>query len=555
MNTTCIEHDQIAIGPNFRCNAEYKKSSQDRESYNPAWDPVTGSRLPSSLTNDGWEFHGKDSKKTLSLGYTGYQGNYDGGGYILELGRSHRESESIIKFMRTHHWLDHRTRAIFIELTLMNPNINKFVDVVLLIEQSATWAYTMKSWISPITLIPIEDLQESNDLIWVAINILVIVSILIVLFCIFMIEAYSTPNFRWVTSLRFWFDMTIITLALTSLGISVARFVSAKEVSDVIESQRIDEYVSIQRAAWWYDVEKIVFSITQTVVFIKIWKLIMFTDRRFLSFALTLKLTAGFLLGFLLILSIFIFAFAFAGHFLFGQDLWEFSTLKESMITLVDQILGVSLFDEFAQANPVMGPVYAFLFGFLVVFIGLNFVVALLDLGVHEAKEVVLQRKIWLTYTNYFIQTMKKSFPIIERRFRKEHADSAEVPMQIPPERMQGMKDATAAYLREFLGTTRDKMNEMETHCNRLLAGTGYRMVNKQEKAKRKELEKQQHIDQMRTGTSIYIKEKIGYDMNPEEMKSYADFNKEIVKLRIQKMEKKMEELVIKVDQLVDSFT
>ncbi|CAL8110243.1 unnamed protein product [Orchesella dallaii] len=552
--SACIEQDQIAIGKDFRCNAEYKKITQDQESYNPSWDPVTGTRLPSSLTNDGWEFHGKDSKKTLSFGYTGKQAHYDGGGYILELGRTHRESESVIKFMRTHHWLDHRTRAVFIELTLMNPNINKFVDVVLLIEQSATWAFTMKSWISPITLIPIEDFQESNDLIWVALNIIFIVAILIILFCLFISEAISSPNSRWLTSPRFWFDMTIISLSIISLCISIARFISAKEVSDVIERQRIDEYVSVQRAAYWYEIEGLVFSITQTVVFIKIWKLIMFTDRRFLSFALTLKLTAGFLLGFLIILSIFLFAFAFAGHFLFGQDLWEFSTLNESLITLVDQILGVSLFDEFAQANPILGPVYAFLFGFLVVFIGLNFVVALLDLGVHEAKEVVAQRKIWLTYTSYFVETLKKTFPIFQRRFQKEQLEFADASSAIPPDRMQGMKDATATYLRQFLSSTSDKMREMEAHCNKVLAGTGYRMVNKKEKEQRKELEKQQHIDHMRAETATYIKDKIGYDMKPDEMKKYADFNKEIVKLRIKKMEQKMEELSVKVDELVESL-
>jgi len=125
----------------------YKKSTQDQEDYNPAWDPVSGTRAPSSLSNDGWKFHKKGSDKILSLGISGEHAHYDGGGYILELGRSHRESESMIKFMRTHHWLDHRTRAVFIELTLMNPNLNKFIDVVLLIEQSPTWAITMKSWV------------------------------------------------------------------------------------------------------------------------------------------------------------------------------------------------------------------------------------------------------------------------------------------------------------------------------------------------------------------------------------------------------------------------
>lgn len=133
-----------------KCHKEYSKTTQDREDYHPTWQALTNA-TPGSLTtpNNGWEFHGSKPKptKVISWPFKGHQARYDGGGYLLELGRTRQESRSVINYMKKTRWLDHRTRAIFVEFTLLNPNINKFLDVVLLIEIGATASFTMRSWV------------------------------------------------------------------------------------------------------------------------------------------------------------------------------------------------------------------------------------------------------------------------------------------------------------------------------------------------------------------------------------------------------------------------
>lgn len=547
------------------CVSGFKRSSQDRDSYNPLWEKGTSNnsdRFPISLTNDGWEFHPASSPKTQSLKFRGQQATYSGGGYILDLGRNRRQSISVVQYMKKTRWLDHRTRGIFIELTLMNPNLNKFVDVVILIEQGPTGSFSLTSWISPLELVPFYDLKSSDELGWITCCLIAIVVILLVWICILTIDLLNTPKGERIRKLSFWLDLLIILLAFCSLAIVITSIVYATQFADKIDAEKVDEYVSIQRVAHWNEVSRVMFSFTQALVFMKLWQLLMYTDKRFLSFALTLKLTGSYMMAFIAYLAILFCAFAYCGNALFGQDLWEFSTWSESMISLVDQVLNARFFQPFITINPILGPVFVFLYGYFVIFIGLNFVVALLDLGVHDAKQVVKQRTVWLTYSRYFQQTVLKSMVFVNTSNRQKLSDQLKLKLDdnpamhattVHPERWIGMKKATTTYLRSFLVACKtDTMKKMEAHCNMLLSGTGYRMVTGKQKAMEKELVKQQHMDQLRRMTADYIRQKLGHEMKPDEFREYAEINKYIVKLRIQKMEKVLERLIDKIDQFVN---
>lgn len=435
-------------------------------------------------------------------------------------------------------------------------------------------------------LIPVDELQYSDERAWTTICLWIILSALVLWTAVFIYDIYKTPKHRRFRISALWLDFCIIVFVIICLIIAIITVAAENAASTKIEEQRESEYVSIQTAAYWNDITRAVMGVTQALIFIKLWQLLMFTDQRFLTFALTLKLTANYIAGFILILSILLCAFASASFFLFGQDLWAFSTWGESMASLVDQvclknstcikkcplslivvickviykltnfqILGVSFFNEFVIINPFLGPAFAFLYGYFVIFIGLNFFVALLDLGVHEAKEVVQQRRVWLTYSQYFKNAFLKSIPLLrpdidvdeERRRRATNTP-------IHPERWNGMKKETIAHIRAFLvAVDANLMKEMQQKCNKRLAKTRYRMVSKRKKALQNKEAKQRHIEDLRKRTSAYIKDKLGHNVTPKEFKEYSDFNKIIVKLRIQKMEKKLEIFNEKMDEFFSS--
>ncbi|XP_062956824.1 polycystin-1 isoform X2 [Cynocephalus volans] len=59
---------------------------------------------------------------------------YDSGGYVQELGLSLEQSRARLGFLQLHHWLDNRSRAVFVELTRYSPAVGLHAAVTLRLE-------------------------------------------------------------------------------------------------------------------------------------------------------------------------------------------------------------------------------------------------------------------------------------------------------------------------------------------------------------------------------------------------------------------------------------
>ena len=60
---------------------------------------------------------------------SGIIGSYGGGGFVPDLATTKEESASIISFLQENNWLDRGTRAVFLDFTVYNANINLFCQV------------------------------------------------------------------------------------------------------------------------------------------------------------------------------------------------------------------------------------------------------------------------------------------------------------------------------------------------------------------------------------------------------------------------------------------
>lgn len=66
------------------------------------------------------------------LGGSSYQGlmnNYAGGGYVLDLSQNKNVSMDLILYLFQNLWIDRGTRAVFVDFTVYNANINMFGQV------------------------------------------------------------------------------------------------------------------------------------------------------------------------------------------------------------------------------------------------------------------------------------------------------------------------------------------------------------------------------------------------------------------------------------------
>uniref|UniRef100_H3A3K9 Polycystin 1, transient receptor potential channel interacting n=1 Tax=Latimeria chalumnae TaxID=7897 RepID=H3A3K9_LATCH len=85
--------------------------------------------------------------------YWGWLSLYDSGGYIEEMGRTAEESTAILGDLESKKWLDKMTRAVFIEFTQYNANVDLYTVVTLLLEFPISGGAFAIADIKPITLL------------------------------------------------------------------------------------------------------------------------------------------------------------------------------------------------------------------------------------------------------------------------------------------------------------------------------------------------------------------------------------------------------------------
>lgn len=55
--------------------------------------------------------------------------NYGGGGYVLDMSQNKNVSMDLILYLFQNLWIDRGTRAVFVDFTVYNANINMFGQV------------------------------------------------------------------------------------------------------------------------------------------------------------------------------------------------------------------------------------------------------------------------------------------------------------------------------------------------------------------------------------------------------------------------------------------
>lgn len=70
------------------------------------------------------------SESTLGgMSYQGIMNNYGGGGFIFDLSQNSNVTRAGISYLFDNLWIDRGTRAVFLDFTVYNANINLFGQV------------------------------------------------------------------------------------------------------------------------------------------------------------------------------------------------------------------------------------------------------------------------------------------------------------------------------------------------------------------------------------------------------------------------------------------
>jgi hypothetical protein len=143
----CPDHRIVSI-----CEEDYSLFNEEKGSFQPGWTNETSTEdyddeYSSTILK---AFQNESSDELDTYVYVGEFQTYAGGGYVYEFRGSLANLQSNLSTLHQLGWIDTKTRAIFIQLTLYNPNVQLFTSITLLVEFLATSSIYPSALIEPI---------------------------------------------------------------------------------------------------------------------------------------------------------------------------------------------------------------------------------------------------------------------------------------------------------------------------------------------------------------------------------------------------------------------
>jgi len=133
------------------CDVDFSWKNEEKRSFSRGWKNETSEMSINSSIDRSFVY--ESNGKVILNAISGKHGRYSGGvgGFVFEYrGRLEDLRQNLTKLHELQ-WIDSRTRAVIIEITLYNPNVQLFTSVILLAEFLSTGGVEASSRFEPIS--------------------------------------------------------------------------------------------------------------------------------------------------------------------------------------------------------------------------------------------------------------------------------------------------------------------------------------------------------------------------------------------------------------------
>ena len=135
------------------CRGDYGRSNEEQGSFSPGW---IDDQYQRNTSNDSVSirkaFQYRSSVELDTYWYAGDIVTYGGGGYVYDFRGPLSQLRGNLSDLHRLGWIDDRTRAVMIQISLYNPNIQMFTSVTLLVEFLSTGSLIATSRFEPMDL-------------------------------------------------------------------------------------------------------------------------------------------------------------------------------------------------------------------------------------------------------------------------------------------------------------------------------------------------------------------------------------------------------------------
>ncbi|CAF3980133.1 unnamed protein product [Rotaria sp. Silwood2] len=359
------------------CNNDYSLFNEEKHSFQPGWINQTSTELEySSSILKAFKYTTSDKLDTYI--YIGQYETYSGGGYIYEFRGRLSDLKSNLSKLHQLGWIDDKTRAIFIQLTLYNPNVQLFTSVTFLVEFLSTGSISPTARFEPLNFYVFTSvLQLACTICYM---------FFIIYFMIIEIRLLFKLKLNYFRQFRSLIELGIIICSLGSVVVYIWRFQEFKRISRLFKETNGYVYINLQLAVYVNDLLTFFLGFCCFFGTIKFVHLFRFNQRISL-FTETLRYAGKELVSFSMMFAIVFMSFLSLFYLLFVSKIWSCSSLLSSAQMLFEMTLMKFDASELIGADAIIGPLCFSTFILLVVFVCLSMFISIINDSFRCARE------------------------------------------------------------------------------------------------------------------------------------------------------------------------
>uniref|UniRef100_A0A8C2IPV7 Polycystin-2 n=1 Tax=Cyprinus carpio TaxID=7962 RepID=A0A8C2IPV7_CYPCA len=368
-NESCSVHEGLRDEV-YDCYSVYSPANEDKSPFGPK-------------NGTAWRYAEESSLGESS--YWGQVSTYGGGGYYQDLSRTREKSANQLQELKNNLWLDRGTRAVFLDFSIYNGNVNLFCIVRLLVEFPATGGAVTSWQFQTVRLIRY---VSSWDY---------FVGMCEVAFCLFVLYylveevlEIRLHRLRYFKSPWNCLDVLIV-LSVPAIIMNICRTSAVSHrLHFLLENHNTyPNFEPLARLQVHFN------NLAAVIVFlswVKLFKFINF-NKTMNQLSTTMSRCAKDLMGFAIMFFIVFLAYAQLAYLVFGTQVNDFSTFQACIFTQFRIILGDFDFSEIEEADSVLGPIYFTTFVFFIFMILLNMFLAIINDTYSEVKADMAQQR------------------------------------------------------------------------------------------------------------------------------------------------------------------
>ncbi|KAM4584954.1 polycystin-1 [Odontesthes bonariensis] len=257
----------------------------------------------------------------------GQMGVYNSGDVDQQLNRSLEEASSSLQQLQQHHWLDHRTRAVFVEFSLYNINTNLLAVFSFLFEFPVSERAQSSLELIVLTLWPITGLD-------LQLLLMIVLLTLVLYFLVRGILGFLREGYRYLLSAWRLLGICKLSLAASVCGLHLSRCIMAKQQWASVLKHPRDAFTDFYPLARQSQLYTVLSALLLFILVLKASHQLRFL-REWAVFGRALRRSVWELLGVSLALLLLMLAYSHTGHLLFHSVVDGYGSVMSSCLSLL----------------------------------------------------------------------------------------------------------------------------------------------------------------------------------------------------------------------------